>query len=147
MTKPAIKPCSDCPWRKSNQDQKHKGHWYTKKNLNRLWAGLRTGSAPGMTCHPTDPSNPLPDGMLGGAPKGQDPTECAGALLLIIRELKMVEKDVKAYTKTRKKGLTKDGIAWWALSRCVYSNTPFGGPPIPMIEEDADIVYDGVGNK
>jgi hypothetical protein len=34
--------------------------WYTKANLQRLWAGMRRGED--MTCHPTDPDKPGPSG-------------------------------------------------------------------------------------
>lgn len=52
-------PCAQCPWRTSNQGKRHPDGWYTKANLRRLWAGLRRGER--MTCHPTDPANPVSD--------------------------------------------------------------------------------------
>lgn len=135
-----ISPCAHCPWRKSNHGKPHPHGWYSRKNLRRLWIGLRTGRAPGMTCHPTDTDNLVPEGSLQ-VPEGTEKKECAGALLLITRELRLLEKDPKGYIKAnRGRGLTKDGIAWWALARCQFANVPHvGGPPIPIIEEDSDI--------
>lgn len=140
------KPCSACPWRKSNSRKKVKTKdmpygWYSQKNLDRLWSGLRTGEAPGMTCHPTDGSNPLPEGME--PPKETiEKRECAGALLLVQRELKLIEElGPKEYLKRSKarRGLTKDGITWWAMGRCAFAGTPLGGDPMIKIEEDPDI--------
>lgn len=136
-------PCSACPWRKSNHG-KPTPHgalqygWYTKANRRRLWQGLRTGNAPGMTCHPTDARNPLLPGAKP-VPDTTTPRECAGALLLIIRELRLLEADTKGYFKANPTGLTKYGMQWWALSRSVFAGTPMGGPPIPPIAEDSDI--------
>lgn len=45
--------CLACPWRLSNQGRPTPGGWYTRRNLDRLWAGLRRGTR--MSCHPTDP--------------------------------------------------------------------------------------------
>lgn len=77
-------PCSACPWRLENQGKPHPHGWYTKKNLAGLWSKLRRGEA--MTCHPTDPNNPLPE---GARPVSADATtlECAGALILQQREV------------------------------------------------------------
>ena len=143
---PMKSPCAHCPWRKSNQGKRHAGGWYTLKNLRRLWAGLRSGEAPGMTCHPTDPNNPLPEGFKEVS-KETETKECAGALLLVIRELKLIEKISKEdnsldrYFRERKRGLTKNGAAFWIMSRIQAAGTPLGGPPIPNLEEDPDIQY------
>lgn len=105
-----------------------------------------------MTCHPTDTDNLVPEGGRQ-VPERTEKKECAGALLLITRELKLLEQDPKGYVKTsrRRSGLTKDGIAWWALARCQFANVPFvGGPPIPVIAEDSDIslpAFDHVSRK
>lgn len=139
-------PCSACPWRKSNQGKSHPHGWYSKANLRRLWAGLRTGEAPGMTCHPTDKENPIPDGTKP-VPDNVERHECAGAILLVIRELRLIEKDPALYIKILSRtriGLTKDGIAWWGIARCSLANTPLGGPSFPVIEEDPDIARPGV---
>lgn len=114
--------------------------WYSKKNLLRLWAGLRTGEAPGMTCHPTDKSNPLPESAKFVS-NSVEVRECAGALLLIQRELKLFEADPKNYVKENayRRGLTARGLAWWAMSRCTLAGTPLGGPPMTRINEDSDV--------
>ena len=140
-------PCAQCPWRMSNRGKRIKTKyasygWYTKKNLQRLWAGLRTGEAPGMTCHPTDPDNERPEDWKE-VPKEAKTKECAGALLLIQRELDLFKKDIKAYAKGRmRKGLSKYGVAWWGISRCSLAGTPFGGSHMPKIDEDPDIQYE-----
>lgn len=133
-------PCAACPWRASNQGKPHPHGWYSKKNLRRLWAGLRSGKAPGMTCHPTDPDNEVPEGHRP-APEGNDARECAGALILVQRELKLLEKDPKGYLKARPGGLTKAGLHWWAIARCFYAGTPLGGPSIPVLKDDPDIRF------
>lgn len=143
---PMENPCAACPWRISNSGKKTKSPdmefgWYSRKNLDRLWNGLRTGEAPGMTCHPTDGDNPLPEGMEPPR-ETVEKRECAGALLLVQRELKLIEElGPEEYLKRSKvsRGLTKDGIAWWALSRCVFAGTPMGADPITKIQEDPDI--------
>lgn len=69
--KPATQhPCVHCPWRAANQGKPHPGGWYTKANLQRLWAGMRRGGD--MTCHPTDPAIPVPEGIRP-APEGATP--------------------------------------------------------------------------
>jgi hypothetical protein len=145
-------PCAQCPWRKSNQGKKMAKSddmpygWYSLKNLRRLWAGLRTGEAPGMTCHPTDKDNPLPEGAKP-VPEGTIRHECAGSLLLVQRELRIIEqyyaqkKTAKEYLKDRRQGLSKHGVAWWGISRCSLANTIMGGPSMPTIEECPDIGY------
>ena len=53
-------------------------------NRRRLWSGLRTGDAPGMTCHPTDPENqPVKEAVRT--------RECTGAWLLLLREMAALE--------------------------------------------------------
>lgn len=136
------KPCPDCPWRKSNQGKPHPHGWYSRRNLRRLWAGLRSGKAPGMTCHPTDPDNLVPEGHRG-APEGSRPKECAGALLLVQRELRKLEKTPERYLKENRDGLTRSGVAFWALERCVLANTPFGGTSLRAIGEDPDVSREG----
>lgn len=61
--------------------------------------------------HPTDPNNEVPEGSRA-APDGSEPKECAGALLLVQKELNVFQKDPKGYLKARgRRGLFKDGIA------------------------------------
>lgn len=136
-------PCANCPWRKSNQGKPHPHGWYTVQNLRRLWKGLRTGEAPGMTCHPTDPNNEVPEGCRA-APEGAEAKECAGALLLVQKELNIFQKDPKGYLKARgRRGLSKYGIAWWGISRCSLGGTPMGGDKMSVIADDPDIQFEG----
>lgn len=134
----APKACSACPWRKSNQGKPHPHGWYRQTNLRRLWSGLRTGEAPGMTCHPTDPHNAVPDGCKP-APEGP-PNECTGSLILIHREIRAFEADPRGYS-FRSPSLSREGIHWWAIARSVLAGTLVGGPPMPVLDDDPDIRY------
>lgn len=139
----APRACAQCPWRVSNQGKRHPGHWYTLANLKRLWNGLRSAEAPGMTCHPTDPNNPVPDGCPS-VPDGADTRECTGSLILITRELLLLEKygDFKEYRRLRRVGLTRDGVVHWALGRVKLGGTIMGtGAAIPTLQEDPDVQY------
>lgn len=113
--KPAMsKPCQACPWRISNQGKRHPGGWYTKKNLARLWAGMRRGER--MTCHPTDETNPLPPGF-DPVPEHVEVHECAGALVLKQREFMRAQEVVlrtgsfAEYRRASPRGITQDGMA------------------------------------
>lgn len=90
-----------------------------------------------MSCHPTDPNNAVPDGHKA-APEENEPTECAGLLLLVQRELRAFTEDPENYNHRR--GLTKEGMIWWGVARCApMAGSILGGPPMPIIEEDPDI--------
>lgn len=98
--------CAACPWRTVNHRKPHPEGWYTDANRKRLWNGLRTGQAPGMTCHPTDPANqPVGDSTVT--------RECAGAWLIIAKEVAALEAagSVPAYRKGRKLSMTREGLA------------------------------------
>jgi hypothetical protein len=132
----------------SNQGRPHRDGWFTKKNLRRLWNALRRGEAPGMTCHPTHPREGFD--FLDADPKTH---ECAGLLLIVQRELHMVQTlqrklgdkvAFETYLTQRRQGLTRTGLLWWAVSRCALAGTIMGGPPMDVIEEDADVGYPGV---
>lgn len=102
----ADKACAACPWRTVNHGKPHPDGWYTDANRKRLWNGLRTGDAPGMTCHPTDPLNqPVGDSTVT--------RECAGAWLIIARECAALDeaKSVGEYRKGRKLAMTREGLA------------------------------------
>ncbi len=75
--------CDTCPWRVANHGKPHKAGWYKLSNLKRLWSGLRTGRAPGMICHSTDPANVEYGGEAKIKPGIEN--ECAGALFLLIQ--------------------------------------------------------------
>lgn len=107
------KPCKACPWRISNQGKRHPGGWYTKKNLARLWAGMRRGER--MSCHPTDQTNPLPPGF-DPVPEHIEVHECGGALILKQREF-MRAQDVVIrtgaitdYRRSTPRGITQEGM-------------------------------------
>lgn len=135
----APKACAACPWRKSNQGKQHAHGWYSQANLDRLWRGLRTGEAPGMTCHPTDPDNLVPEGHRA-PPDDSQKHECAGSLILVIRELRAIEADPKSYPR-RFPFLSKSGVLWWAFSRSVFAGTLLGSDPLPLLEDDPEIYY------
>lgn len=136
--------CAHCPWRTSNQGKRHAGHWYTKANLRRLWGGLRRGES--MTCHPTDPNNPVPDGMKP-VPANARTSECTGALILQQRELMRFQKiantdpddALRAYRRAFPRGMTREGLGA-IVSRGVFGGTPFGGAAMSKPNlNDADI--------
>lgn len=144
MAKCSPRACAHCPWRESNQGKRTPGHYYTAANLRRLWTGLRTGDAPGMTCHPTDPNNPVPEGCPA-VPEGTETKECTGSLLLVMRELKMIEKfgDVMPYLRMRGRvGLSKDGVVHWVLGRVKLGGTIMGsGAALPALDDDPGVQY------
>jgi hypothetical protein len=103
---PSDHACAACPWRTDNHRKPHPEGWYSDANRRRLWSGLRTGEAPGMTCHPTDPLNqPVGDSTVT--------RECAGAWLIIARECDALNKaqSIAAYRKGRKLAMTREGLA------------------------------------
>lgn len=139
----AEKACAACPWRISNHGRRHPGGWYSKANRRRLWNGLRTGDAPGMTCHPTDPDNqPVRDGI--------ETRECAGAMLLLARELGALNaacaeaddgRGFARYRKGRSYPLTIGGAIELA-NRLMFGGTPLDGRPSIAgltLAEDSDI--------
>lgn len=148
------KACAACPWRLANQGKRTPDGWYTKANLQRLWSKLRRGEA--MTCHPTDPSNPVSERQqqAGHKPANcETPTrECAGALTLVQREFMVVQdylerhdefnEGMAAYRRDRPRGLTRDGIAE-VISRAVYAGVPVvGGAPMPKPDlSNAELGY------
>lgn len=78
-----IRVCATCPFLKQNHDKPHPDKWYSTANIRRLWNGLRTGNAPGMICHSSDPKNTEYGGDKKVKPGKEQ--ECAGALLLQLR--------------------------------------------------------------
>lgn len=129
MTAPVA--CKDCPWRLSNQGKRHPDGWYTKRNLTRLWALLRTGET--MSCHPTDPGNPVSEAAQAAgyrpAPSYSKPRECTGALVLVQREV-MVMQDhgsVAEYRRARPRGLRTSAFGW------IVERLIFGGVVAPAM--------------
>lgn len=126
VTMSADTPCAQCPWRTTNHGKRHPDGWYTVANRARLWARLRRGDD--MTCHPTDPENPVPEGTRA-VPEATQTRECAGAIILKQRELwyfQEVYKSLAAYRKARPSGLTRDGLAEM-VSRMLFGGVPMIG--------------------
>lgn len=139
---PRLSPCSACPWRTANHLKRHKFGFYTKANLTRLWNGIRGGEP--QSCHPTDPSHP--DHVACGAKPGTTPAECAGSVILVMREIAAIaahsadkltigDAGIVAYLAARKKGLTKSGVLRWVVQRLGLGGVPVvGGEPLPRVD-------------
>lgn len=114
----AQSPCVGCPWLTANHGRKpDPDGWYTAANLKRLWAGLRTGEAPGMSCHPTDPRNPVSPAQAaaGGkaAPEHSVMRECAGSVIVQQREMQRfqnVDGDFTAYRRGNPLAMTRHAL-------------------------------------
>lgn len=136
----AQKPCAQCPWRLANQGKRHAFGFYTLKNLRRLWKEVRGGSR-AQSCHLTDASH-----VAVGAKPGAKAKECPGSVVMVVRELRSLEKiqaehggvAVKVYLKERRRGLTRYGLAYWAMTRVGFANVPFMNPdgPLPLVDDD-----------
>lgn len=128
-------PCAACPWRKVNHGRRHPGGWYTQRNRDRLWAGMRRGHQ--MSCHPTDPENPIPEGQRE-VPADVVTRECAGVLVLIQRELDIIDRLARmlpdgqdlarGYRLRRPRGLTLEGISE-NIHRVMFSRAVGEGLP------------------
>lgn len=141
-----IEPCAACPWFLTNQGKRHPGGWYTKKNLARLWAKLRRGD--GMTCHPTDPQNEVPEGL---AKPSENATtyECAGAIILQQREVMWLQRydDYRDYRRNRPMGLLREGLAE-TVSRVMFGGINFGpmaSKPTSKPNLNAPVGYEPLG--
>lgn len=128
--------CATCPWRKQLQGTKHPAGWYKLTNIKRLWNGIRTGNAPGMVCHSSDPGS-IEYGSTKVIPENVEKRECAGALQLIYHELHVVQDytDLKEYRKRRVAPFTKAAIAHW------FSRTIFGKPPAIVTCDDVGLPW------
>lgn len=124
--------CRACPWRTSNHGKKHPDGWFTQANRRRLWSGLRRGEM--MSCHPTDPDNPVSDKAAAAgykpAPAGAETRECVGATVLVQREAQIWSDqaggDIRRYRVLRPLGLLRDGITQVML-RIAFGDVPFIG--------------------
>lgn len=121
-----LSPCKGCPWRTENHGKPHPDGWYTKANVKRLWSGLRTGEAPGMSCHPTDPNNPVSEKAQGAgykeAPEHSEVRECAGSVILQMREVDLFQRadgDFTAYRRGRPGAMTKVALFNFAMRMAV----------------------------
>jgi len=142
-------PCARCPWRQSNRGKEsplvedHRYRWYSRANRNRLWRGLRDGER--MTCHPTDSRHPTIDGKP--IPDTVQTRECAGALILVQREMMIAQaipdKGFRRYRRERPRGLTIAGMRC-IVERVLFarlSTNPMGRPNL----DDADIQFEPLG--
>ncbi len=113
-------PCATCPWLTENHGKRHPAGWYRASNLRRLWNGLRSGRAPGMICHSTDPRNTDYGGSQPVSPGHE--RECIGATTLIQRELTILEqyKDFRDYRQDRPMGFTRTGLGVW-IEKIIFS--------------------------
>lgn len=139
------KVCAQCPWRTENQGTPSPGGFYTRANLTRLWGQIRRGG--GMqSCHLTDPSHP--DHLAAGCSENAKARECPGSVLLVLREVAQMadagghvnEVGVRQYRAARRRGLTREGLLYWLISRIQLGGVPFlGGPKVPEVDEDEGV--------
>lgn len=143
----AADPCGTCPWRNENHGKRHPDGWYTRRNQDRLWGGLRRGDA--MSCHPTDPGNEVsPAAQAAGykpAPEGAKVIECRGGMILQQREMHLLQEDhdndLSAYRRARPFGLTRDGVRELVL-RLLLGGVPFvGGRKMPLLNLDLPVSH------
>jgi hypothetical protein len=140
----APRPCSQCPWRVGNQERKDRHGFYDLSNLRRLWEGLRAGER--MTCHPTDPQMAEFDGYENTADRAQT-RECAGALVVIQRELIRLDTATRAArVEGRQDGvadyraivgehaLTVDGAAAHVFAMMAGSTPLCGGVAVRLVD-------------
>jgi hypothetical protein len=119
-------PCQACPWRTTNHGKRHAGGWYTAANRRRLWNGLRRGER--MSCHPTDPRNPVLAGHTP-TPAHAQTRECTGALILQQRELMRFQEcdsDLATYRRRHPMGLLRGGLLT-IVERAIFGGTPVDG--------------------
>lgn len=125
--------CATCPWRLSNQGKRHPAGWYRIANLRRLWNGIRSGDAPGMVCHSTDPKS-ADYGSTKAVPETAKRGECGGALLIIFRHMEALQQMTpKEYGAAFPLPMKRGGIGHW-LERYLVGNA-FGNP-IPSVTCD-----------
>jgi len=127
-----VSVCASCPWLKQNHGQPHPAGWYKLSNLKRLWNGLRTGKAPGMVCHSTDPES-ADYGSTKKVPETVKPRECAGAIILCIRQCNEAGKDIAAYKQRHQYPMNKAGFATWVGRSFDFFN------PLPKVAENEDV--------
>lgn len=143
-------PCAACPWRTANHGRRHPDGWYTKANRDRLWAGMRRGAL--MSCHPTDPENPTPEGVRE-VPADVVTRECAGILVLVQREMNLIDRIAatttqdlaRRYRQLRSRGLTLEGITA-NIHRIMMSRISepdrFGVLPMTKMDLDLEVSHD-----
>lgn len=93
-----------------------------------------------MSCHRTDVNNEVPEGQPA-VPEGTATLECAGALLLVQREIRRLDAAGQRYFKLKRRGFTRQGAMYWVWSRGVAAGTMMGAPGMRAIEECEDIAF------
>ena len=109
-----LQMCKDCPWAVSNHGRRQRGGYYSQANVRTLWRDLRRGGAR-MTClRAESQSVPFTNTV--------HPSECAGGLALIIRELNSLADlkrtdtgrgNIREYLSRHPTGLSKATIYFW----------------------------------
>jgi hypothetical protein len=98
-----------------------------------------------MTCHPTDGRHPQISGKQ--PPDTVEPHECAGALILMQREMMKAQATpdhlFKRYRREHPKGLTLQGMRR-IVERVLFGGV-FGSPMSRPDLNDADIQYEPLG--
>lgn len=145
LTPSDAQPCVTCPWLLTNHGKRHPDGWYTKRNQDRLWGGLRRGEA--MSCHPTDPGNTVSDAAQAAgyrpAPPRSTILECRGGVILQQREVHLLTEeygtDVRRYRQARPFGLTREGVSA-VVMRLVLGGVPLiGGRPMARPDLNAPV--------
>ena len=131
-THPAPKPvdvCATCPFRLANQGKPHPANWYSLKNLRRIWNGIRTGAAPGFTCHASDPESKN-YGSTVQVPDTCQPRECGGLLIVVQRHVRDAGESttLKEYRGHHRYPMTRAGIAHW-VNRALFGSMNGSAPP------------------
>lgn len=110
--KPCFKVCESCPWLVKNHGKLHPAGWYKIANLRRLWNGLRTGKAPGMICHSTDPDSAEYGSVFPIKPTSE-PRECGGWLAIASEHNDELIRSTsfRQYWKKHKLPFTQQGLA------------------------------------
>lgn len=88
MNQNDLSVCATCPWLFANHGKRKPVGWYGVTNLRRLWNGVRTGKAPGMVCHSSDPDNDSYGGP--GRVKPGKKAECGGTAILMLKNMEAV---------------------------------------------------------
>ena len=122
----------------------HRYRWFSAQNQRRLWRGLRDGER--MTCHPTDSAHPPAEGFRP-PPDTIQTRECAGALILVQREMTIAQaipdKGFRLYRRLRPQGLSLAGMSM-IVERILFaglSSCKMGRPDL----NEADIQYKPLG--
>ncbi len=84
-------------------------------NLRRLWAGLRSGAAPGMICHSSDPNSREYGGSGKGTP-GKE-AECGGAVMLLCLNMEAFQENRPQPIRPPMTRAAMGSFAWRLLMR------------------------------